>query len=287
MDRFFLGAAPSHTMVIYVRYAVLYFSVLMVLLGGCQSLETPGLEHPAHLITTTEPVWRHLQLRRRAYQTLKGLAVLRLKVPRGGGTLDHMVFVLDRFSKVRLEGIGPFGQPLFLYTFAEPHFALYLPQQQRVFTGGSTPEPFVRLIGLALEPGLLPYVLMGDIPLTTWPASGPLTYLASDQLYYWEGAAPPSPWHYRVWLDPYRLLPVRLELATPPQHTRLEVTYDDFQQLDGLTLPYRMTMTQPQSQRQVVWTYTNVELNAEVAASLFQMRVPPGTEHVELTEGNR
>ncbi len=269
-------------MVIYVQYALLHLSVFMLLLGGCQGVKGPGSERPSRLLATTAPVWRHLQLRRQAYQTLKGLAELRLKAPKGGGTLDNTVFVLDRFAKVRLEGIGPFGQPLFLYTFAEQRFALYLPQQQRVFAGGSTPEPFVRLIGLAIEPGLLPYVLIGDIPLTAWPASAPLTYLASEDLYYWDGPAPPSPWHYRVWLDPYRLLPVRLELAAPPEQTRLEVTYDDFQQLGGLTLPYRITMAQPQTQRQVVWTYNDVELNTEVASSLFRMRVPPGTERVEL-----
>lgn len=271
-------------MVIYVRYAVLYLSVFVLLLGGCQGFNPPRPQRPAHLIATTEPVWRHLQLRRRTYQTLKGLAELRLKAPRGGGTLDNTVFVLDRFSKVRLEGIGPFGQPLFLYTFAEPLFALYLPQQQRVYTGEATPEPFDRLIGLAIEPGLLPYVLMGDMPLTTWPAPGSLTYVASEGLYYWEGVAPPSPWHYRVWLDPYRLLPVRLELAAPAEQTRLKVTYSDFEQLGDLVLPYRITMTQPQSRQRVVWTYREVELNAEVAASLFEMRVPPGTEHVELKE---
>jgi len=272
-------------MVIYVRYAIWHLCILMLLLGGCQGLKTPGAASPAHRLTTTEPVWRHLQLRRRAYQTLRGLAELHLKAPRGGGTLDHTAFVLDGFTKVRLEGIGPFGQPLFLYTFAESHFALYLPQQQRVYTGGATPEPFVRLMGLALEPSLLSYVLIGDMPLTRWPESAPLTYLASEDLYYWEGAAPLSTWFYRVWLDPYSLLPVRLELATPEQETQLKVTYDNFQQLNGFTLPYRIAMTQPQSQQHVIWTYTDVELNAEVAASLFQMRVPPGTERIELTEG--
>jgi hypothetical protein len=272
-------------MVIHVRGAVCHLCLLLLLLGGCQGLRVPGAASPTHLITTTEPIWRRLELRRRAYQSLRGLAELRLKAPGGGGTLDHTVFVLDGFSNVRLEGIGPFGQPLFLYTFAESHFALYLPQQKRVYTGGSSPEPFVRLMGLALEPGLLSYVLIGDIPLNTWPESGPLTYLPSENLYYWEGSAPLSIWFYRVWLDPYSLLPVRLELAAPGQQTQLKVTYDDFQQLNGLTLPFRIAVTQPQSQQHVILTYTVVELNVEVAASLFHMRVPPGTERVELTEG--
>ncbi len=270
-------------MIIYVRYAVLHLSVFILLLGGCQgALQKSSPERPARLIATTAPLWQHLQLRRKSYQTLKGLAQFRLSGPEGGGALDNTVFVFDRFDNVRLEGLGPFGQPLFLYTFADQRFALYLPQQRRLFAGGSSPEPFVRLIGLAIEPGLLPYVLIGDIPLTTWPAPGPLTYLADDDLYVWEGAVPDSPWHYRVWFDPYRLLPVRLELASPPQQTVLNVTYDDFRELDGFILPYRIAMVQPQTQRQVVWTYNDVELNRGVSANLFQMRVPPGTERIEL-----
>jgi hypothetical protein len=92
----------------------LYLSLLTLIVGGCEGFKTSGAGQPARLIDTTEPVWRSLQLRRRTYQTLKGLAELRLKAQSGGGTLDSTVFVLDRFSKVRLEGIGPFGQPLFL-----------------------------------------------------------------------------------------------------------------------------------------------------------------------------
>jgi len=268
----------------FVRYAILPLCALL-LLGGCQGLGTPGAAPPTHLLTTTERIWRHLQARRRTYQTLKGLAELRLKAPNSGGTLDNTVFVLQQFSNVRLEGIGPFGQPLFLYTFAEPHFALYLPQEQLVYMGHASSQALARLMGVAIEPSLLPYVLMGDVPLTVWPPPEALMYLASDNLYYWEGVAPPSPWFYRVWVDPYVLLPVRLELASPPRRTRLQVTYGAFQRLDGLALPYRITMSQPQSQRQVMWTYTEVALNTEVAASLFQMRTPPGTERVELTEG--
>jgi hypothetical protein len=268
-------------MIHYARYVILPLCLLLLLVG-CQGLRTPSAP-PERLLETTESVWRRLQARRRSYQTLKGLAELRLKAPDGGGALDNTVFVLEGFSKVRLEGIGPFGQPLFLYTFAEPHFALYLPQEQLVYTGNSTSQALERLIGLAIEPLLLPYVLLGDLPLTEWPPADALTYLADDGLYYWEGAA--APWFYRVWLEPYALLPIRFELASPPQRTWLEVEYDDFQRLGGLTLPYRIAMRQPQSRRQVIWTYTDVALNTEVDASVFEMRAPPGAERVDLTKG--
>jgi hypothetical protein len=47
-------------------------------------------------------------------------------------------------------------------------------------------------------------------------------------------------------------------------------------------LPYRITLIQPETEQQVVWHYSDVQLNAGVAPELFQMRAPPGIEQVEL-----
>jgi hypothetical protein len=47
-------------------------------------------------------------------------------------------------------------------------------------------------------------------------------------------------------------------------------------------LPYHITLIQPETEQQVVWHYSDVQLNAGVAPELFQMRAPPGIERVEL-----
>jgi hypothetical protein len=274
----------AHSSECGVPYAMRLLScgVMVLFLAGCQGAGSSRRPASPPLLSTTEIVWQHLQGRRRSYTNLKGLAQLQLQLPHGGGTLDNTVVALERFEHLRLEGIGPFGQPLFLLIAADQRFGLYLPQESRVLEGPATPEPFVRLFGFAVEPQVLPHILVGDLPFQSWPPSGPMTYLADDRLYFWEGKAPPQFGRYRVWIDPYRLLPVRFEIVEASGRVALDVRYEDFRQFDGITLPYHITMTQPHTEHRVVWDYREVQLNEGVSPALFQLRVPPGTERIEL-----
>ena len=257
-------------------------AVVVFFLAGCQGAWPSRRPAPPPRLSTTEPIWQHLQGRRRSYTNLKGLAQLQLRLPNGGGTLDNTVVALDRFEHIRLEGIGPFGQPLFLLIAADQRFSLYLPQERRVLEGPATSEPLVRLFGFAVEPQVLPHILVGDLPFQSWPPPGPLRYLDDSRLYFWEGQEPPQSRRYRVWIDPYRLLPVRFDIVEAAGRVVLEVRYEDFRQFEGLTLPYHITMTQPDTERRAVWDYREVQLNEGVSPALFELRVPPGTERVEL-----
>jgi outer membrane lipoprotein-sorting protein len=232
------------------------------------------------LLSSAAPIWQHLRVRRTTYENLKGLAQLHLHTPQGSGTVNDVVVVLERFDGVRLEGIGPLGQALFLLVSDGHRFSLYFPQERRVISGPTSTQQL--LLGLQVAPKLLPYLLVGDVPLTTLPETGRLSYLGQEEAYLWEGDDPQEPWHYRIWFDPYRLLPVRCELATLAGEIVLQVTYADFRHLDGLTLPYQITLTQPSADREVQWSYSEVQINAGVTSTLFHLRLPPGVERVEL-----
>ena len=259
-------------------------SLGFVLLGlvGCQDFRSfPSPDMPPRL-SSTETIWQHLRVRRQSYTNLKGLAHVQLRLAKGGGTLDNTVVALDQFQRVRLEGIGPFGQPLFLMIAAEDRFSLYLPQESRVVEGANTANPLERLFGIAVDSKVLQHVLVGDLPFAVWPEPQPLTFLEAERLYMWEGQPPSEPWPYRVWIDPDRLLPVRFAILGVAGRVMLQVQYEEFRQLDGLTLPFKITLSQPQSDRWLSWDYQEVQLNQGVAAELFQLRVPPGTERVQL-----
>jgi hypothetical protein len=258
--------------------------LLLFLVGGCQGWLAPrgqSLEARDSL-STTAPIWQHLERRRLLYRDLKALAQLRLRLSTGRGVLDNAVVALDRFERVRFEGFGPFGQLLFLLISTEKRFALYLPHESRVITGTSSPQQFVRFFGLAIAPEMLPHLLVGDVPFATWPEAAALTYVADDDLYFWHGRVPPQAGSYRLWVDPKRLIPVRMEHVDAANRVQLRVLYQDFHALGGFVLPYHITLIQPETEQQVVWHYSDVQLNAGVAPELFQMRAPPGVERVEL-----
>jgi hypothetical protein len=265
-------------------YSVISLGLILVL-QACRGTLPPH-ERPAPpqtLLTTAEPIWQRLIARRAAYQSLKGLAELRLYTTNGKGSIDNTTVVLDDFDAMRLEGIGPFGQPLFLLVATTDRFSFFLPRERRVISGPSSTEQLGEHFGVPVAPKLLPYLLLGDLPLLTLPQAGALRYQAQEQLYFWEGASPHQAQMYRIWFDPYHLLPVRLELADLSGQTLLHVTYEDFRPAtEFFTLPHQITIVQPLAEQRVIWHYTDVELNTRVSPGLFHMRIPPGIERVEL-----
>jgi hypothetical protein len=227
-------------------------------------------------------VWQQLATRRRKFQNLKGLARVRLYTTVRSVAVEDVVVVLQGLEAMRLEGIGPFGQPLFLLISDDQRFSLYTPQEARLIVGAASAENLSRVFGIELAPTALQYMLIGDIPLATLPVEGTFMYLSRQNLYVWEGQEPGQLRNYSIWFEPYHLSPVRFEVAQPSGEIVLQVQYENFQQLDDFALPYRITIREPLVNRRAVWHYNNLQLNVSVSPALFRMRVPVGTERVEL-----
>ncbi len=264
----------------------LSLGTLLLWLAGCHSIPNPWQElpPPPTPLSSAAPVWEHLAARRQALNNLKGLAQVRLRGSVRDATLDDAVVVLQGFEAIRLEGIGPLGQPLFLLIADSHQLSFYAPQEGRLLTGAASAENLLRLFGIALTPMTLQYVLMGDVPLATLPIAGTFTYRRRENLYLWQGQAPSQPQLYRIWFEPYDLHPVRFEMEDAGGRPVLQVWYEEFQRFNGFMMPYRITLLQPTAGRRVIWQYKEAQLNTGVAPALFRMRVPVGTTRVALEE---
>lgn len=266
--------------------AVLSLSTVLLWLAGCRSIPNPwqDMPAPATVLASAEPIWEQLRARRQAFDNLKGQARVQLYVDVRHATVDDAVVVLQRFEDIRLEGIGPLNQPLFLLIADRRQLALYAPQEGRLLTGAASAENLMRLFGIALTPTALQYILLGDVPLTTLPTGGQFTYRARDNLYLWQGQVPPEPQSYRIWFEPYDLSPVRFEIDDAGGKLVLQVWYEEFQRVNEFIVPHRMTVAQPTVGRRVVWQYKDVQINIGVAPGLFRMRVPAGTARLAIED---
>jgi len=264
----------------------LSLGTLLLWLAGCHSIPNPWQElpPPPTPLSSAAPVWEHLAARRQALDNLKGLAQVRLRGSVRDAILDDAVVVLQGFEAIRLEGIGPVGQPLFLLIADAHQLSFYAPQEGRLLTGAASAENLLRLFGIALTPMTLQYVLMGDVPLVTLPSAGAFIYRRRENLYLWQGQVPSQPQSYRIWFEPYDLHPVRFEMEDAGGQLVLQVWYEEFQHFNGFMMPYRITLVQPTVGRRVVWQYKEAQFNAGVAPALFRMRVPVGTTRVAIEE---
>ena len=262
-------------------------AVSLFLLCGCGSLSLflppePSPSLPASV--PAEPFWAKLAERRNALENLKGLAHVQARTDKGRVALDDVVVVLQRATALRLEGIGPFGQPLFLFVTDGENLALFRIRENRLIVGQASTRNLERLFGIGVAPRSLLRVLLGDLPLNQLPTSGDLAYLETERLYLWEGAqAGPHP-KYRVWFDPQELHPVQFEMEDVSGSVVMQVNYDDFQPQGALLLPARIEVVEPATRRRAVWHYTDVQLNTEVSPDLFRVRPTPQTDIRVLSE---
>lgn len=264
-----------------VRSVSIFLGLLLTACSAQQGLwerRTP----PTKILSTAQPAWRYLAARRRHFRNLKGLARVRFESPEQHMTIGSMVAVIRGADALRLEGVGPLGQPLFLMVAHETRLLLYMPRQARLISGTASAENASRLFGLAVAPAVLRYVLIGDVPLAQLPTTGDFKYLPDRHLYVWSGRDPEQLYAYRVWFEPDGLNPVRFEMAQPPIGVVLRVQYEDFRRLHQMTVPYHITIEQPLTEHRVVWYYREIQLNGEAPASLFQITPPSGTERIEL-----
>jgi hypothetical protein len=255
---------------------------MLFVCAGCRGAVAPGPLPPEQRLTTAAPIWQQLSARRNTFQTLQGLATVRLLSPRQNVSLDNVVVVLQGYESTRLEGLGALGQPLFLLVADQGRFSFYAPQEARLLSGTASARNLERTFGIALEPRALQAMLIGDLPWAVLPDGGPLAYRPRENVYFWEGKMPQQVGTYRFWFDVTHLQPVRFEVEDGLGRLVLRAQYDDLQQRDGFWLPQRITVEQPLAGQQVDWRYSEVQLNVRVAPTLFHIRVPVGTERVEL-----
>jgi hypothetical protein len=256
-------------------------AVSLFLLGGCSGLRLfspPEPPPPVPASVPAEPFWKHLTERRNALENLKGLARVQAHTDKGSAALDEVVVVVQHAEALRLEGIGPFGQPLFLFITDGEWLALHMIRDNRLVVGPASARNLERLFGIAVAPQSLLRLLLGDIPLNPLPTNGDLAYREDERLYMWESTQPGPDPNYRVWFDPQGLHPVRFEMEDAAGSVVIRVNYGDFQQHGDVLLPMRIDVAEPETQRQAVWRYTDVQLNTEVSADLFRVQPPPQTE---------
>jgi outer membrane lipoprotein-sorting protein len=175
-------------------------------------------------------------------------------------------------GRIRLEGIAPFGPPVFLLVADGSTATLLLPRDNRVLTGEPTAAILQALVGLALGPEDLLAVLAGCVvpdPQATggrsfaagWAridlAGGATAYLQRDRQ---------RRWCIRAGLRPPLRLEYELADGSTPTSVRLQAA-----QVAGTDSDLRIGLSQ-------------LELNGSLAAEVFALKLPADAAPITLAE---
>ncbi len=211
---------------------------------------------------------QRLQANASAYQSLRGMTRIHTENSSGSASA-RQVLLLAKPNRIRAEVLGPFGQPLLLLVARDGELSVSLPREQRFLQGAATPQRIARFIRMPLTAEQLVRLALYDVPLIAYGDSA-LTRHEQGYRLLLNGAD-----SRRQQLDfdaVGRLLGATYFRGEEPLLTVAYGRFDGHQQ----DFPRQVTVTMPEQAASFSLTYSDVELNPELAAESFTLQPPAG-----------
>jgi len=251
--------------------------LLLVSLGACAT--RPPSREAVPLPTESvapEAIVAAFERRWQSAEDLRALARVAVTSAQGRYS-SRQTFFWRRPTLVRLDTVGLFGQPTMTLVADPARASIYYPQQGRFLQGPATAATLARVIGLPLDAGDVPPLLMGAIgPLLTGPTV--TAYLQADAgVYLLRFLGPDGRLIQDVWVEPEQLLPQRALRYTEHGVPAVDVAYGDFRHVaEGVPFPFELVIWVPGLETEVRIEFLTVELNPGLPPSIFQLSPPVG-----------
>lgn len=261
---------------------------LLSLLIGCGYLRrvphppiSEGVSLPGEEVASPQWILESLRERRASFQDLRALARVSITSQRGNYHVQQVV-ILRKDLSLRLETLGPIGQPSLYLLVQRDHLTLYSPYEGIFLQGKAISANIFKLTGLPLTVAEVVDLLSGSVPSFPDSSRSTLAYQAEAGLYwlqvFWAGGRP----YQRAWVGSDDLAPRGYQLYDSGGEVYLVAEYTHYTPLEGTFFPYKVRVHLPREKAYIELTYQEVSLNQGVPSSLFQLAIPPNVDIIEL-----
>jgi hypothetical protein len=258
---------------------------LALLLGAVACARAPHPLEPFDLPSLQGPPEAILHILEERWQRVEELRALgRVSYAGAQGRYStRQTLLWRRPALLRLEAVSIVGQPTMVLVADAARTSVYYPQQDVLYEGPSTAANLARFIGLPLATEDVTRFLSGHIE----PGSRPSWTLVQQEI---DRGVPllrflddDGELLQDAWVDPERVLPLRVIRYDDGGAIAVDVRYSDFRQTaEGFPFPFHLEIFLPLVQAALQIQYLSVDLNPGLPASLFRLAPPPGTRTVPL-----
>jgi hypothetical protein len=204
----------------------------------------------------------------RGVRTLEAELTLRGRVA-GQRLSGRVIAGFERPASMRLEGLAPLGQPLFILAAQNGAGVLLLPRDSRVLRGQPPQAILEALIGVNLAPGDLQAILTGCVVPDPAPTGGRV-YVGGWASIDLQGGA-------RLYLRRTTQWEVR---AARRDGWQIEYTVGQSRYPQSV----RLVADSPRVQVDLAAGISQLEANVDLRAAAFRVDVPPSAEPLTLDE---
>ncbi len=246
---------------------------LAVLLGsmGCRTTSTVNLANRPVSSTEVQSVVRtHVE----QIRSLQGEGRISVETPDIAQTASFAVTLRKPDSiLVRLE--GPFGITIGSALITRGEFFFYNSLQNKLISGSSRSENLNRIFHVQLGFDDLLNFFSGGTFLDDDLRAPDETRIDNDQyLFVYKSDTADR----LYWIDPNTFLIRKMQYVDRNGRPVLEQTFNNFQKVGGIEMPYTVRVLQPKARQMVALTYSDLAINAESIP--FTFTIPSDAERI-------
>jgi len=246
-------------------------------LTSCAAVREHGAHFRGPVLPEPEALVRLLEARRGALRSLRSVCRITLTGPAGTQT-TRQVLLVQRPDSLRAEAFSLLGTGFVLAT-AGGRLAAYVREENRVYRGAASPENLAHYAHLDLAVGDVVELLLG----------GPPHWEAHEWSVSWDrdgrgprliGRSPGGTLVVAFGGEP--LVPVLVERYGSAGELEWRAAFSEHLRVRDLWVPSRIAIELPRRAEAVEVKFDGPEVNPELAAALFALQNPPGSEEVDL-----
>ena len=200
--------------------------------------------------------------------------------------------VVERPSRIRMRGEAPLALVTVFDMVSDGEaFQLNVPVQNRVFVGDTSTRVTTDNAILNLRPQHIMDALFVDIDqYVDSPSVLPVFYEAVDgrrSFYIFEfvdSAGDEPQVIEKLWIDRRDLRVSRKQIFGPAGVRETDVSYDLYQDLEGMSFPERILIERPIEDYSLEINFDTTQLNTPIEESAFVIAVPQNAELIEISE---
>lgn len=238
---------------------------------GCQtvSIEPPSLARQP--VPTPEVLQSRLLLRQNHIRDLKAFVKTTIASPRREQTL-RQALLLKGTSRLRLDTLNPFGQPVGIFILNRGRTWLYDVRQDRLYSGPQVREVMRDTLGAVIDFAEFLQVFAGNVPRLEDVAWAPPVGADPAGFYVLTGHDRDRRQTVEVRFEARTLLPASMA-KRDLQGLLYQVVWEDYRPVDSYMFPHKIEVIRAAGAERVTLKFDEPRLNQGVADAAFYPRL--------------
>jgi outer membrane lipoprotein-sorting protein len=249
-----------------------FISVLFFLTcTGCRTTSTLNLENRPITSAEVQEIARTHHTRIQSIQGEGRISVETPEIAQSGG----FILTLRKPDSVLINIQGPFGIKIGSALVTRNEFSFYNSLANQLITGSTSIENLNRILHVQLSFDELLNVFAGGgfikddlrAPDETRMEDGKFVFIYTS-----------SNTSRQYWIEPTSFYIQKVQFLDRSGKVTLEQSFNDFEYVDGIAMPYIIRITQPKSQQMLTLTYSDIMVNVDQLH--FTFTIPQNAERI-------